>query len=552
MKKNKIITTFLAIVLTLSVLVTTQINIYADGSISGSSTYDASKSQVKVSAKVGNVANQAVTIVITIDSAGGFSYNGEDTLVDFARTQEGGVVNYTATIPQDFSGGKYNIYLFGRNESVLDIPSFAHSNISDIKSIIPSINSAADGTEMTTVVKNNESILVISGEYTEAQLGIIGKTLYDFKKVANGYKQNEPEKFLADFNLSKAIAEIKSGKSVSDVLKEYETYFEIDYQVDYASLSSEAKNLLNELLKSADYSKGNVPFIYSSLEIYSSVKTASSYQKIQSIIEDEENFRLINPNTEYYNKINDKSAIYLELATLMDSVNSFGDIAKQLYIASKNVYDDINSVKPPQGSTVGGASFGGGSSVHIPLNPAPDANLVIVLYDIESHWAKADINTLLKKGIISGYADSTFKPDNAVTRAEFVKLLCEAFDISTNANVSFDDVADDAWYQPFIKRAAGAEVVMGTSNKLFSPESYITRQDAALMLWRVLKSDTNNANINFSDKDEISSYAVDAVSALCKSGIINGFEDSTFRPKENITRAQAAVIISKAMKGGGQ
>lgn len=553
MKKNLIITTLLAAVLILSPPAAKQDIVLADESVQGSVVYNASESQAKISAKVGNAVNQAVTVVITKAGPGEFSYDGEDTLVDFIRTGDNGAVNYTALIPQGFSGGKYRVYLFGRNESVLDIPYFAHTNISDIKSIIPDVNSAADGSEMTNVIKTNETKLVIDGEYTESELGIIGNTLYGFKTVAKAYQQSNPQNFIIDFNLSKAIAEIKSGKDVSKVLKEYGVYFEIDYETDYISLPLEARSLLGSLLKTADYSKGNVPLVYSRLKIYSSVKTASSYQKIQSIIENEENFALINPNTEYYDKINDKSAIYLEMAKYIDSINSFDDIAPRLYTASKNVYDDINSVKLPKGNDdVGNSSIGGVSSVHIPLNPTTEVKPVIVLYDIESHWAKDEINILLQKGIVSGYADLSFKPDNAVTRAEFVKLLCEAFGITTATDVSFDDVPYDAWYQPYVKRAAGAGVVMGTSNRLFSPESYITRQDASLMLWRIIKSDTNNVSLQFSDKDKISSYASDAVAALCKAGIISGFEDFTFRPKENITRAQAAVIISKAMKGGQQ
>lgn len=162
----------------------------------------------------------------------------------------------------------------------------------------------------------------------------------------------------------------------------------------------------------------------------------------------------------------------------------------------------------------------------------------------DSHWAKTAIGVLVDRNIISGYPDNTFKPDGKLTREQAVKLICEAFDIeSGSAEVEFTDVVSGAWYEEYVRTGVSAGIVNGIGGEYFGVGLKITREDFAVMIYRALKCTTAYGETEFADNDEISDYARRAVSYFKEKGIINGYEDLTFRPKNQITRAEAAMII---------
>lgn len=161
------------------------------------------------------------------------------------------------------------------------------------------------------------------------------------------------------------------------------------------------------------------------------------------------------------------------------------------------------------------------------------------------HWAYESVSKLSEKGVINGFDDGTFKPDNTVTREQFVKMLVTAFEINGESDSSFSDVDKNRWSAPFIEKAVASGITNGVSDKLFAPEAFVTRQDAAVMLYRIC----NAKNISLTgtavptDADEVSDYAKESVNALAGAGIIRGFEDGSFKPLQSLTRAQAAKLI---------
>ena len=82
-----------------------------------------------------------------------------------------------------------------------------------------------------------------------------------------------------------------------------------------------------------------------------------------------------------------------------------------------------------------------------------DAAKVNAFSDISGHWAEESINKWTDKGVISGYDDGTFKPDNPVTRAELAKIITLAFDLQGDYEVGYEDVDENAWYYPYLKRS---------------------------------------------------------------------------------------------------
>lgn len=173
-------------------------------------------------------------------------------------------------------------------------------------------------------------------------------------------------------------------------------------------------------------------------------------------------------------------------------------------------------------------------------------------------WAQKAIVAMSSVGIISGKEEGKFYPNDTVTRAEFVKMLIGTLEYAglvdtSNKSCSFSDVAEDAWYYDEVAIAVNNGIVQGISDTEFNPNANITRQDMAVMMYRAAQVANlelkNGAELIFTDADKISDYAQEAVSAMAKAGIINGFEDGSFSPKTNATRAQAAVVIYRTVGG---
>ncbi len=168
------------------------------------------------------------------------------------------------------------------------------------------------------------------------------------------------------------------------------------------------------------------------------------------------------------------------------------------------------------------------------------------LGDVE--WAQEAINTLAAKGIVSGRDAYTFDPNANITRAEYCQILVGAIGKSQDAaDSSFYDVASDAWYYHAVSVASYYGIVSGYGDGNFGPNDLITRQDMALMTYKAAIATGKNLaairTLTFGDADQISDYAVEAVTTLTNAGIINGMSEAEFAPKANATRAQAAVIL---------
>lgn len=159
-------------------------------------------------------------------------------------------------------------------------------------------------------------------------------------------------------------------------------------------------------------------------------------------------------------------------------------------------------------------------------------------------WAGEAISALSDKGIINGYGDGTFRPDGNVTRAEFAKMLTISFELH-GISGSFDDIKGH-WAEIYINSAAG---VMYNPEKSFMPDNAATRADiayAAANALELVSSDASIAN-SFSDFNLIEEDMKASVLAAIEKGIIIGYEDSTIRPQNPVTRAEAAVIIFRAL-----
>ncbi len=167
-----------------------------------------------------------------------------------------------------------------------------------------------------------------------------------------------------------------------------------------------------------------------------------------------------------------------------------------------------------------------------------------------SHWAILYVQRLVSAGILSGMSPTVFAPDNNITREQFVKIIVESLGVYDNTAVcNFDDVPKNAWYYGYVASAVKLGIVNGISDSEFGSGKNITREDMAVLLDRASGiSDKftireTSEEKSFSDEGLISDYAKDSVKKFVKGGIISGYDNGTFGPKNFATRAEAAKMI---------
>ena len=167
----------------------------------------------------------------------------------------------------------------------------------------------------------------------------------------------------------------------------------------------------------------------------------------------------------------------------------------------------------------------------------------------ENRWSYPYIREMYEAGVIDGMTPTTFEPAGNVTRAQFVKMLAllQSADVSAYASGPFTDVPGDAWYARYVNWAAANAIVNGTSETTFDPNAAISRQDMAVMLYRYAQQYgialPEQTAAPFTDEGSVAAYALPAVQALHRAGVINGMPDGSFQPYATATREQACIVL---------
>ncbi len=170
--------------------------------------------------------------------------------------------------------------------------------------------------------------------------------------------------------------------------------------------------------------------------------------------------------------------------------------------------------------------------------------------DVNSHWAQASVEKWVDSGLAKGYPDGTFKPDNNITRAEFVALLNRAFTVQGNSEGAvFSDVAAADWYYTDVCAATSAGYVKGYEDNTFRPDKAITRAEAAAIVARMLDitADEDDVLDKFNDAAAISDWAKASIAAMVQANLLSGYPDGTFGPERLITRAESIVTLDRSM-----
>jgi hypothetical protein len=178
----------------------------------------------------------------------------------------------------------------------------------------------------------------------------------------------------------------------------------------------------------------------------------------------------------------------------------------------------------------------------------PELAFASNLKDINDHWAKTEILNMEEKGNINGYPDGSFKPDNKITRAEFTKLVNKTLGLTTSdTSINYSDVSQTDWFYQDVLIGNTYSYIKGFPDNSFKPNEFITREQAAVVISRVLNMNTNESitENQFSDASQIGNWSISSINILIKEGIMKGYSDNTFKPSGEVTRAEAAVLLKR-------
>ena len=175
-----------------------------------------------------------------------------------------------------------------------------------------------------------------------------------------------------------------------------------------------------------------------------------------------------------------------------------------------------------------------------------------------NNWAFEYIGEIQKRGIINGYPDGKYYPDNYVERCEFAKIMVGAAGLRTGdaSGEYFADVKYNDWFYEYVETAK--EYLTGYKSfgqNYFRPNNYALREDIAVALVKLKGYDTKNTDQNilqtmFSDYDSISESAKPYVATAVDRGLVSGYDDGTFKGQDSITRAEAAAMLWRAYQYG--
>jgi len=231
--------------------------------------------------------------------------------------------------------------------------------------------------------------------------------------------------------------------------------------------------------------------------------------------------------------------------------------------------------KQPSSPSGGGGRGGGGAVVYPQTQPAvPPAQqqpAVIPVPEVTaqsaaavsefndmptSHWSTPYVGELIKRNIFQGYDDGSFKPEAGITREEIAVCLVRVLGLEERLSAEFSEIFGDntdiaEWSKNSVYLLVQMGIFTGYDDGLFRPHNTITRQEFAVVIARAIKKSVALFDVGFVDKNLIEDWAGEGIKKAYSAGIIKGYEDNSFQPDSDITRAEAAAMLYNFMFAEG-
>lgn len=531
-----------------------------------------SENAIVVSGQLDNAVGKNATLIYKVTSGATIVAAGSTkTMVD----EQNNIVFAFDSIklPLGLASGTYTVTILGERVAAPLTTSFEHNGPDRKLLVLKAISEAEVVGPLltgTTMEKSNSEIMGIDAAlYTSLdETGktafevIMGDVVYDLPvDVATAENiekvQNATELFVEKYDEAVAIAKFAMANTADKISAWYDAYYnKYEFNAD-----AELTKVVNEVKSTTDFVKRiaakteAMPLPEIKEYMYESALLAGvcelSDSKVKDIILDNPTYFLINSIA--YDKLSSANQAYV-----------IGQISGVSYASCDKVaevFDEKVAALSDGGSSGSGGGGGGrkptgGMTTVVPegnkgVETETETETAVSFKDLaEAKWAEDAILFLCERGVINGNPDGTFKPNDNITRAEFVKLVATAMGLSVSSgSTAFGDVSADSWYAPYVAAVFNQGIVNGDEYGNFNPEANITRQDMVTMLYRAVGAESGNVSgISFTDSGRISDYAKTAVGYFADKAIVNGFEDGSFGPLQNATRAEAAMIFYKLIK----
>lgn len=168
-------------------------------------------------------------------------------------------------------------------------------------------------------------------------------------------------------------------------------------------------------------------------------------------------------------------------------------------------------------------------------------------------WYIHELTYAVEHNMINGTSDTTFSPGGEMTRAQFITIIGRALNGTAKSTGKFSDVNESQYYIPYLYWGVENGIIFGTSDTTFSPDDHITRQDMATIVGRTidnmgLKIEPDGVPVeSFADYDSVAPYAKDCVNLLREKALLKGDDHGNVNPKNNMTRAEGVAVLSRMM-----
>lgn len=533
---------------------------------------------VRITVETDKAGEQVYTVMVMKAGKTAAEGTGSDSINDVYRfeTIKGtGKAELSFKVKDTDAAGLYEV-IVGGGELSGKKASFAIADSDKLTEALARVNGATASTIASVLDEYNNTVWVVDlsdSVYTADKTNIHTS----FVTIAN-----KSLKSAADvekcFRNACALSEIAKASS-SEVLEL------LDYHAEELGLT------YNDTIKANDKDIMNA-FVYLAKD--SATNPINSTAQLETVLARAEALGKVNSATRKTLQGIIEDATYNSILGV-DITGSYAKLDKyeiiKLLIKDKGDYTSIKEFKDafdaavktvkaadskPASTSGGGGGGGGGGGTSFGITPSlnvtdPGTSVGTRTDDSGSEyfndtqnsgWAVKYIDYAAKKGIMSGDGNGSFRPNDKITREEFLKTVLTAFDVESEeirdkVILEYGDVSKDDWFYEYVERGTYYGIINGMSADSFGTGKPLTRQDAAVILMRVkeaaklaLKDIEKEAE--FTDGETIAEYAAEAVKQFQKAGVINGYDNGEFRPNGQITRAEAAKMVYAVLSGANQ
>ncbi len=371
------------------------------------------------------------------------------------------------------------------------------------------------------------------------------------------YAHNAVDSLITDFNKAVAFGNLASKSDTSDVLLAHNTdcwSLQLDADSDYGKLPSEQQAKLLTAIKNGKYTTGtDVETAFTNELKLAKFRAAVTREELEVTIADSyfASLGTILTNAGLIGESLDLSETYnrillgnMNCATLKEAETLFTN-SLPTKSSSSNVGGGYT------GRPIGGGSSGGGWSGSLsPSVPTTPIAVKFPFKDVsDSHWAKDYISRLYNEKVINGVSDTEFAPDEPVARNAYVKIFVGALGLELSLSDSvFSDLSIGCYWEPYIMTAYEKGYISGIGNGEFGLTGLMKRQDAAVILARVLTEKgiaEGNEKFDFADSADISDYARDSLEYVASLGIFKGDANRNVNPHGTLSRSEACALLCR-------